>query len=290
MARFQQQEPDYQMVDGKAVNMNDPRAGAIDVPGLTPEQPEREIRNDPNGVPRYVDTGEPVFPNAGPADAGPDFGKEQDLRKEYRALPVVKDFATVQQGWDRIQSAAEDPSPAGDLGLIFSFMKVMDPGSVVRESEFATAENAAKWLQEAGESGVEVPRPVAAAIRRMQTGQRLSEEQRADFVNQAAGFYNRHAERVNAEVAEYQRLADEYGLEPDRIAKAVEIYQVSPETAAQIEVEVSKGAEFQGPHPVIGDSPPATPEGFTDAEWQSAWSNMTPEERKEALRMIRGGQ
>lgn len=250
LARFGGANSDMKWIDGVGmVDMNNPPPELM-AGQYQPQDEDRARAEDQNGVLRYIDTGEPVFPGVTTAtDAtqnGPDFDTEQDLRKEYLALPVVKDFATVQQGWDRIQSAAENPSPAGDLGLIFSFMKVMDPGSVVRESEFATAESAAAWLQEAGQSGIDVPLPVATAIRRMATGQRLSDEQRADFVNQAAGFYNRHAERVNYEVSEYRRLAVEYGLSPDRIARAVETYQVDPERAAQIEAARDQRGSDQG--------------------------------------------
>ena len=68
-------------------------------------------------------------------------GVEEGMRKEVSALS--KDYFTVRDSEAKINAVASDPSAASDLALIFSFMKVLDPGSVVREQEFANAQNAA---------------------------------------------------------------------------------------------------------------------------------------------------
>lgn len=141
---------------------------------------------------------------------------ESALRKEFTGLQPVKDFTTQADAYGRIVAAARDPSPAGDLSLIFNFMKVLDPGSVVRESEFATAESAAAWMQESEEAGAIIPRPIANAIRKINTGQRLSPEQRRDFVSQASALYGQ-AERQHENIAEqYGTTADAYRYDRDR--------------------------------------------------------------------------
>lgn len=139
-------------------------------------------------------------PQADPAAA---FETATDLRKEWNGIPAVKAFSEQAQAYGRIQASAQDPSPAGDLAMIFNFMKVLDPGSVVRESEFATAAQASAWLQQSEEAGMTVPRPVAAAIRSMATGQRLSVEQRMDFARRATALYE------NAE-ANHMGLREQY--------------------------------------------------------------------------------
>ncbi|MEM8882399.1 MAG: hypothetical protein AAGC82_17565, partial [Pseudomonadota bacterium] len=67
----------------------------------------------------------------------PDFSDRQGLRKEFIGQTTVKDFRKQAEAFGRIDASAFEPSPAGDLALIFNYMKVLDPGSVVRESEFA---------------------------------------------------------------------------------------------------------------------------------------------------------
>jgi len=98
------------------------------------------------------------------ADIATDFNKDQQ----------VKDFKEVKVSFDTIRMAAEDPSAAGDLSMIIAYMKVLDPGSTVREGEFANAENAAG-----------VPERVRNFFNNWTKGEKLSEPQRNDFVNQA---------------------------------------------------------------------------------------------------------
>ena len=72
-----------------------------------------------------------------PADR---FDPETKLRNEYTGF--AKDYQKQNAAFGRIQAAANDPTPAGDLALIFNYMKLLDPGSTVREGEFATAQGA----------------------------------------------------------------------------------------------------------------------------------------------------
>ena len=43
---------------------------------------------------------------------------KKDLRKEFNALPVVKDFNKVRTAYEKVKQAGANPSPAGDLSLI----------------------------------------------------------------------------------------------------------------------------------------------------------------------------
>lgn len=99
-------------------------------------------------------------------------GLEDTVRKEF--LGQAKSYIEIGQAYKKIQESAKDPSAAGDLALIFNYMKILDPGSVVREGEFATAQNAAG-----------VPDRVKAQYNQIVDGQRLTENQRRDFLNQA---------------------------------------------------------------------------------------------------------
>lgn len=163
---------------------------------------------------------EELWRDVSPQAPAPDFESEQKLRKEFLGLPQVKAFSEQSQGYQRVVASAQrgmdTDSPAADLALVFNFMKVQDPGSVVRESEFATAESAARWLQEAGESGVAVPLPVARAIRRLQSGERLSEEQRRDFVATAQQVYAMSEQGFNTLRSQYEGLAQQYNMDPSR--------------------------------------------------------------------------
>jgi hypothetical protein len=97
---------------------------------------------------------------------------EDSLRGEF--YKQSNPYISIAQAYRKIEESARVPSAAGDIALIFNFMKILDPGSVVREGEFATAAQAAG-----------VPDQVRAAYNAAVNGQKLAPVQRQDFVNQA---------------------------------------------------------------------------------------------------------
>jgi len=115
-----------------------------------------------------------------------------DLRKEFSAIPAVRQFAEQASAFGRIEASAGNPSAAGDLALIFNYMKVLDPGSTVREGEFANAQNAAG-----------IPERIRALYNKATDGTRLTETQRSDFLSRARNLYD-NAERS------YMRTYDQY--------------------------------------------------------------------------------
>lgn len=126
---------------------------------------------------------------------------ETTVRKEYAQL--AKPYFEVRDAFSRVQQAAANPSPAGDLALIFNFMKMLDPGSVVREGEFATAQNAAG-----------VPDRVMNLYNRMLSGERLNPTQRQDFVGQAQGLFDRQEQQYQAVQNQYRGISERSGLDP----------------------------------------------------------------------------
>jgi len=114
------------------------------------------------------------------------FKDSSDLRKEF--LSQSKEYQKVRDSYTRVVGSTRDPSPAGDLSLIFNYMKMLDPGSVVRESEFATAAATGSYGQR-----------IQASVQRVLSGERLAPEMRKDFVSKAAvliqGMQDQHFKR-----------------------------------------------------------------------------------------------
>jgi hypothetical protein len=129
---------------------------------------------------------------------------ETALRAEF--VKSASDFVKVRDSFGRIRAAAEDPSAAGDLALIFNFMKTLDPGSVVRESEFATAQNAAG-----------VPDRTIALYNRVLRGERLAPNTREDFVNKAEVLFRSQEKIHNKRISEFQGLARRNGVSPENV-------------------------------------------------------------------------
>lgn len=129
-----------------------------------------------------------------------------ELRKEYNALPDVKTFGEVDAAYQKVKAAASSPSAAGDLSAIFAYMKMLDPGSSVREGEFANAQNA---------GGIDAK--ITAAYNNVLNGQRLTPAQRADFIKQAENLYGVHKQRRDAQAKRYGDLASKQGLAPEDV-------------------------------------------------------------------------
>ena len=126
-----------------------------------------------------------------------------DLRKEFTARPEVKNFADVRSSYEKIKEVAKKPSAAGDISMIFSYMKMLDPGSVVREGEQASAQNAAG-----------VPDRVRNLYNNLITGERLNPKQRKDFMDRAEDLYSAQQRIVSGIEKEYKTYATEYGTRP----------------------------------------------------------------------------
>ena len=132
------------------------------------------------------------------------FDNISSLRKEYAA--ATKTFGEVRDAFGRIQASAKNPSAAGDLSLIFNYMKVLDPGSTVREGEFATAQNATG-----------IPERIVNAYNNAIKGERLNPTQRNDFVDRAGQLYNRQRQTYDGIRTNYNTLANKFGFDPSLV-------------------------------------------------------------------------
>lgn len=142
------------------------------------------------------------------------FGQEQNLRKEYQGRDETKEYNDVLGAYKKVRSAAEMNSGAGDMSLIFGYMKMIDPGSTVREGEFATAQNS---------GGVDDR--VVGLYNQIRNGMRLSDEQRKDFVGSAENMYKTHAETMQGVQDEYGNIAGSWGVDSNRIYQPVVEFQ-----------------------------------------------------------------
>jgi hypothetical protein len=118
-------------------------------------------------------------------------------------LQNSKQFAEVAQSTQRVISSASDPSAAGDLSLIFNYMKILDPGSVVREGEFATAQNSAG-----------VPDRLRAQYNKVISGERLAPETRKDFLDRALKLYEGQDQLHTDRVKSFTKLSSDSGIDP----------------------------------------------------------------------------
>jgi len=140
------------------------------------------------------------------AAGAPDMKDIAGLRKEYSGLS--KPFIDVRDGYKRVLSA--QPGPAGDQAMIFSFMKMLDPTSVVREGEQATVKNSAG-----------IPERVRRAYNNAIRGDALTEAMRADFTSQATKLYQEQFETQAQQAQGFVNIAQRFGMNPADILESV---------------------------------------------------------------------
>jgi hypothetical protein len=153
-----------------------------------------------------------------------------ELRKELQGLPQVKDFQNIAVAYDKVKRAGSVPSAAGDLSLIFGFMKLLDPGSTVREGEFATAQNA---------GGIDAR--LIGQYNKILSGERLAPEVRKDFLGQSENLYATHETQYRNLARQYRTLAEQAGVDPSEVVLDLAgdgpAPSAAPDAAGRTEVE-----------------------------------------------------
>lgn len=141
---------------------------------------------------------------AGQPDPEKTFKNATALRQDY--LTNSKTFQGAKDGYERVIASAENPSAAGDLSLIFGYMKTLDPNSTVREGEFATAESARG-----------LPSSLVAKYNKVVSGERLTADQRNDFVDRATKLYNQAEKSQNKIADQYTKIAKRNQINPEDV-------------------------------------------------------------------------
>ena len=206
------------------------------------------------------------------------------LRKEFTKLS--EPYILVRSAFEKVRAAVEftEANPgapgAGDVALVFGFMKLVDHGSTVREGEFATAE------QTAG-----VPTRIVTLYNSLLAGDRLSPEQRRGFLNQAELLFRVH-ENTQARLEEqFGSIATSQGMNRDEVIVNFRGGQPPggissvPETTSEgrpvfdvdLQGNIIRGGEPEPPAPSPEPAPPALspdPEQRSDLSGQGGQGDV----------------
>lgn len=181
-----------------------------------------------------------------PADKRPE--AETKFRTEYNNQ--TKPFQEVKSAYGRVLSSED--SAVGDLSLIFGYMKMLDPGSVVREGEFATAQNAAG-----------VPERVQNIYNRIIRGERLTAPQRESFKGQAKKLYESAGQQEAIVRQGIERIAKGYGLNTANIfytpTEVAPTAPGAPAAGGPVTLRSSDGQSFTFPNQQAADAFKNTP-------------------------------
>lgn len=139
--------------------------------------------------------------------------REGDLRKEYNALPDIKAYNEVNTAYNQIKVATQRPSPANDLAAATKFMKLLDPNSVVRESELNMAIAASGLYDRIANTGDRIIK-----------GLPITASQRKDFFDAATQFYNIALDKKRAIDTQYTNIGIESNLNYKNVIPGIKTF------------------------------------------------------------------
>jgi hypothetical protein len=183
--------------------------------------------------------------DAAAAAAGPKINvdDEASFRREYNS--ITSGFRDVQSSYGRIK-ATDATTPAGQLSLVYQYMKMLDPGSTVMQGEQASASNAAG-----------VPTRVQNLYNALREGTPLAPEQVTDFINQADLLYERSLQDYDKARTTYEGLATLYGFPPERTVPDFATGRKAPAVGSDGVPNMLRAPERK-----VGPSGQFAPEGF----------------------------
>lgn len=149
------------------------------------------------------------------------------FQNDYRA--ATKAPYARATAYNSMMEASRNPSAKGDLTMVYSFIKALDPESVVREGEIDLV-NANR----------NIPDRVKGYAQRLATGQSLLPNERQDLIEQARSLSFTDYKRSRNDIKAYRDNAARLGLDP-------ELYAPDP----------YQGVDF-GPRKLGGGATPAT--------------------------------
>ena len=173
---------------------------------------------------------------AGTPDPAKAFEQEEKLRKEFQVRNKV--YGELGTTYSNIESSSKAKSGPGDIALITGFMKMLDPGSVVRETEFATARDTAGLYTRLENS-----------LKKAESGQFLQPKQREEFVNLAKQYLDSAQKKSGEDRKALGVVVKNYKLNPDNV--------FGPETTATNDPNIV----------IVGGRNYTRPANFNDAQW-----------------------
>ena len=127
------------------------------------------------------------------------FENEMKLASAFKQEPIYKDFSDMKSSFGQVVSSLSQGTPIGDVAGATKVMKLLDPGSVVRETELGIAMAAAGRMDRLNNY-----------FSNMMTGQKLTPTQREDFKALSNELYAAAGQAYNQKRDEYRGFGEAY--------------------------------------------------------------------------------
>jgi hypothetical protein len=145
-----------------------------------------------------------AFKKSGGVDPEKRFSIETTLRKEYQTR--TKKYSDLNSINDTISISAKDLSGAGDIALITSFVKMLDPTGVVRETDFAIARDTAGLYGN-----------LVNQLEKAKNGKFLTPRQRQEYVGLSQKYLDAAQKDANKVKEGYGNVIKDFNLNPQNI-------------------------------------------------------------------------
>ena len=129
------------------------------------------------------------------------FENEMKLAGAFKQEPIYKDYNDMKSSFGQVVSSLSQGTPIGDVAGATKVMKLLDPGSVVRETELGIAMAAAGRMDRLNNY-----------FTNMMTGQKLTPTQREDFKALSNELYAAAGDAYNKKRREYEGFGQAYGF------------------------------------------------------------------------------
>jgi len=137
----------------------------------------------------------------------PNFVDTKKLRDEVRDLPSYKNIAQAAPVYKSMFEAAGRDNRAADVNMIYGMAKIMDPTSVVRESEMTIAQ-AVSTLPQHLQSTI---------MSQLQGTERLSPEVRAAIMQEAHSRISAYQGMFDQDMGMYRGIAESGRFDPSHV-------------------------------------------------------------------------
>ena len=132
------------------------------------------------------------------------FENTSDLKKQFGNEPIYKELSGMDTAYKQVTAAIKEGTPIGDTAAATKIMKLLDPGSVVRETELGMAMAATGKMDK-----------LQNYMDLYISGRKLTPSQRTEFQSLADELYNAAATAYNAKREEYANIGRKYQLDTD---------------------------------------------------------------------------
>jgi hypothetical protein len=129
------------------------------------------------------------------------FENEMKLGAAFQNQGIYKDFNDMKAAYGQVNTALSQGTPIGDVAGATKMMKLLDPGSVVRETELGIAMAASGRMDR-----------LQNYFKNWASGETLTPKQREDFKQLSAELYAAAGQAYNQKRNEFKNFGNAYGF------------------------------------------------------------------------------